>query len=52
MGPGAPGAMRGEKIKKGTWGKLLQYSKKYWFFVIIAVICAAGGTIFTLAGQA
>ena len=50
MGPGAPGAMRGEKIKKGTWGKLLQYSKKYWFFVIIAVICAAGGTIFTLAG--
>lgn len=50
MGPGAPGAMRGEKIKKGTWGKLLKYTRKYWVFVIIAVICAAGGTIFTLAG--
>ena len=50
MGPGAPGAMRGEKIQKGTWGKLLRYCKKYLVFVIIAVICAAGGTIFTLTG--
>ena len=50
MGPGAPGAMRGEKIEKDTWGKLLRYCKKYLVFVIIAVICAAGGTIFTLTG--
>lgn len=49
-GPGAPAAMSGEKIKKGTWGKLLRYCKKYWAVIIIAVICAAGGTIFTLAG--
>lgn len=50
MGPGAPGAMRGEKIQKGTWGKLFRYCKKYLAFVIIAIICAAGGTIFTLTG--
>lgn len=50
MGPGSPGVMRGEKIKKGTWGKLLRYCKKYWVVIVIAVICAAGGTVFTLAG--
>ena len=50
MGPGAPGAMRGEKIEKDTWGKLLRYRKKNLVFVIIAVICAAGVTIFTLTG--
>lgn len=53
MGPGGPGAsakMSGEKIKKGTWGKLLRYCKRYWAFIVIAIICAAGGTVFTLAG--
>ena len=50
MGPGAAGAMRGQKIEKGTWGKLIRYCKKYLAFVVIAVICAAGGTIFTLTG--
>lgn len=50
MGPGAPGVMRGEKIEKGTWGKLFRYCKKYLAFIIIAIICAVGGTIFTLAG--
>lgn len=49
-GPGAPAMMRGEKIKKGTWGKLLRYCKKYWVFIGIAILCAAGGTIFMLAG--
>lgn len=50
MGPGAPGVMRGEKIEKGTWGKLFRYCKKYLAFIIIAILCAVGGTIFTLAG--
>lgn len=50
MGPGAPGVMRGEKIEKGTWGKLFRYCKKYLVFIIIAIVCAVGGTIFTLAG--
>lgn len=49
-GPGAPAMMSGEKIKKGTWGKLLRYCKRYWAFIVIAIICAAGGTVFTLAG--
>ena len=49
-GPGAPGVMRGEKIEKGTWGKLFRYCKKYLAFIIIAILCAVGGTIFTLAG--
>ena len=49
-GPGAPAMMRGERIEKGTWGKLLRYCKKYWVFIGIAILCAAGGTIFTLAG--
>ena len=50
MGPGSAGAMSGEKINKGTWGKLLKYCKKYWVFVIIAVMCATGGAVFTLTG--
>lgn len=50
MGPGAPGMMRGEKIEKGTWGKLFRYCKTYLAFIIIAILCAVGGTIFTLAG--
>lgn len=49
-GPGAPAAMSGEKIQKGTWGKLLRYCRKYWAFIVIAIICAAIGTVFTLAG--
>ena len=49
-GPGAPGKMSGEKIQKGTWGKLLKYCKNYWFAVAIALVCAMCGTIFTLVG--
>jgi len=44
------GAGGGDKITEGTWGKLINYVKKYIVFILIAVICAAGGTIITLAG--
>lgn len=33
-----------------TWGKLLGYCKSYWGIMILALICAAGGTILTLIG--
>ena len=49
-GPGAPGSMGKEKITKGTWGKLFNYCKVYWIIIIIAILCAAGGTVLTLAG--
>ncbi|MDO5345757.1 MAG: ABC transporter ATP-binding protein [Lachnospiraceae bacterium] len=39
-----------EKIEKGTWGKLLKYCKQYWIVIILAIACAAGGTILTLMG--
>ncbi len=42
--------MEKEKIDKATWGKLVSYCHKYIFAVIIAVICAACGTVFTLIG--
>lgn len=35
---------------KGFWGKLIQYCKSYLAVLIIAVICAIGGTVFTLLG--
>ena len=50
QGPGAPWPGKIVKINKGTWGKLLQYFKTYWILIIIAMICAADGTVFTLAG--
>lgn len=51
MGPKPPG-MGGEKAKnfKATWGKLLKYCKKYWTFIIVALICASCGTVLTLLG--
>ncbi len=33
-----------------TWGKLISYCKAYFPAIIIALLCAAGGTIFTLVG--
>ena len=49
-----PGMRRGggEKAKNftGTWKKLILYCKNYSIAIIIAVLCAAGGTIFTLVG--
>ncbi|HIV24440.1 MAG TPA: ABC transporter ATP-binding protein [Candidatus Scatomonas pullistercoris] len=34
----------------GTWKKLLLYCRKYYVPILIAVLCAAGGTVFTLVG--
>lgn len=48
--PGMPAAMLKEKVTKGTWRKLLKYCKNYWAFIIIAIICACGGTVLTLIG--
>lgn len=58
--PGRRGGMRGpgmgrgpaEKASdfKGTWSKLISYCKSYLPVVIIALICAAGGTVLTLLG--
>ena len=44
--------MSGEKAKDlvGTWKKILVYCKKYLVVLIIALICAACGTILTLIG--
>ena len=47
-GPG--GFNASEKIDKRTWGKLLQYCKRYWSVMVVAIICSAAGTILTLAG--
>lgn len=50
MGPGPKGKPQKSKDLKGTWIKLLKYSKSYVAFMIIAVICAIGGTVFTILG--
>ncbi len=53
MGPPGPGmAGGGEKAKdfKTTWVKLLQYCKKYWLVMGIALLCAVMGTVLTLIG--
>ena len=49
-GPGSQGG--GEKAKNfvGIWKKLLNYSKKYHAAIIIALICAIGGTVLTILG--
>lgn len=33
-----------------TWGKLISYCKAYFPAIIIALICAVGGTVFTILG--
>ncbi|MEA4823715.1 MAG: ABC transporter ATP-binding protein [Clostridiaceae bacterium] len=52
MGPPRPGMGGGEKAKdfRGTWVKLIRYCKKYWGVMIVALFCAACGTILTLIG--
>lgn len=57
QGPGGghgPGGMHmgGEKSKdfKKSWSKLIQYSRRYWTAMIIAIICAVAGSVATLAG--
>ena len=51
-GPMAHGPRVHEKAKdfKGTWKRLLIHCRKYWFSMIVAVIAAMIGTIFTLLG--
>lgn len=53
-GPGGPGGRmaRGEKPKDlvGTWKKLLVYCKKYIALMVVALLCAVGGTVLTLIG--
>jgi ATP-binding cassette subfamily B protein len=53
MGPPGPGmGSGGEKAKdfKTTWVKLIQYCKKYWSVMIMALLCVAMGTVLTLIG--
>ena len=42
----------GEKAKDlvGTWKKLLVYCKKYLPMMIVAIVCAIGGTVLTILG--
>ena len=53
-GPGGPGGRMGigEKPKDlvGTWKKLFAYCNRYRAAIIIAFICAFGGTLLTLLG--
>lgn len=48
MGPGRPG----EKAKDlvGTWKKLFGYCNRYVAAIIVALVCAALGTVLTLMG--
>lgn len=39
-----------ERPQKGTWKKLLAYCKRYWIAIIIALVCAAAGSVITLVG--
>lgn len=48
-GPGR-GAVEKSKDFKGTWGKIITYCRSYWTAIVIALICAAAGTICTLIG--
>ncbi|WP_091689310.1 ABC transporter ATP-binding protein [Anaerocolumna aminovalerica] len=53
MGPPGSGmGGGGEKAKqfKTTWVKLIQYCKKYWPAIVIALICVVMGTVLTLVG--
>lgn len=48
-----PGAMAvGEKAKdfKGTMKKLLAYMRRYLTSIVIALLCAVGGTVFSIFG--
>lgn len=53
-GPGGPGGRMGggEKAKDlvGSWKKLIGYCRSYIVYIIIALVCAVGGTILTLLG--
>lgn len=43
--------IEGEKHEfSAAWGKLINYCKPYFPAIILALICAVGGTVFTLVG--
>lgn len=55
--PGGPGgpmggfAAGGEKHEfSATWGKLISYCKSYFPAIIIALLCAVGGAVFSILG--
>lgn len=48
--PGADAAMDSGQIRSGTWKKLFHYCSKHLAVILIAIICAAFGTVLTLAG--
>lgn len=39
-----------KKSLSQTWGKLIKYCKKYLFLIILALLFAVGGTVFTIIG--
>ena len=51
VGQGGP-AGSGEKAKDlvGTWKKLLGYCRRYSALIVVALVCAAAGTVLTLIG--
>ncbi|HPJ03159.1 MAG TPA: ABC transporter ATP-binding protein [Candidatus Limiplasma sp.] len=50
MGHG-PGAGPKEKYAfSATWGKLIRYCKTYWLPILVALLAAVGGTVFTILG--
>lgn len=55
-GPGMHGPGMGrrpaEKSKdfKGTWMKIIRYCKRYMAVIVVALICAIGGTVLTILG--
>ena len=51
MGRGRNGGAPAEKYDfSATWGKLIRYCKAYWAPILIAMLAAVGGTIFTILG--
>ena len=51
-GPGGHGMMHGEKAKdfKGTMGKLIRYIGRYKIGIVVVMVFAVLGTIFTIVG--
>jgi len=48
-GPPGPGFDKAKNFK-GTWKTLIQYCRKYWIPMIIALLCAFAGTVLNLLG--
>lgn len=49
-GPMGGGGAAGQKIDHKTWGKLFAFCRRYVPAVVIALMCAAVGTVLTLLG--